>query len=104
MAHYLLTGNLEPFVASLGKFGELGYAELPRHCQEAVLIYASRPGANLDLPPQAMSERTVERFRAFSEVIGRHGGDLERAAGELARAHRNTYFYYYLYALPQDPL
>ena len=93
MAYYMLTGNLEPFMASLGRLREFGHARLPRYCQEAALVYASRPGATLDLPPQAIDEQTVERFRAFSAVLRRHGWDRESA-------HRDTYFVYSLYVLP----
>jgi len=100
MAHYLLTGNLEPFMASLGRLRDFGHARLPRHCQEAVLVYTAGAGRAVDLPPQAIDERTLKRFGAFWAVLRRHGRDREAARSELVSAHRDTYFVYYLYVLP----
>lgn len=97
MAHYLLTGDLEKFVASLGMFGRLGYPRLPRHCQEAVIVYMTTTGRAVDLPAQAIDKQTVERWRGFSDLLKRHGGDRRAAQDEAARVYHNTYFYYWNY-------
>ena len=44
MAHYLLTDKLEKLVANLYRFGDFDYPQLPRHCQEALIIYQETTG------------------------------------------------------------
>ena len=43
MAHYLLTRQLDALVANLHRFDDFDDPRLPRHCEEALVIYLDRP-------------------------------------------------------------
>ncbi len=102
MAYYLLTGNLVGFVGNLDRLEVLGYRQMPRHYQEAILVYKGMGGKEVDLKSLGFEVglETRQRFREFNAARARiHTalpGDRIQAAQRLAREHGDTYFYYYV--------
>ena len=98
MAHYLLRGNLGGIAANIGRLADFNYAGIPRHYEEAALLYMrSGPGRTCDLGGRRISAETIERLRSFREILARHGRDRDKAHDELNRAHGDSYFFYYTY-------
>ncbi len=97
MAWYMLSLQLDKFARDLGRLDDFGYSQIPRHYEEAVLIYTSLGHGPVDLKGRRISRRSQARFEGFSKVFLRHGKDKQAARDELAKAYGNTYYFFYVY-------
>jgi len=95
MAWNLLKGNLGRIAQQAGRLGEFGYAQVPPLWQEAILIYAYGTGKTDILKALAIHPEIERRFKNFSAIVNRHGGDEAAAIPELARDYRGSFFFYY---------
>ncbi|MCC7263785.1 MAG: hypothetical protein IT369_14820 [Candidatus Latescibacteria bacterium] len=104
MGHYLLTGKLDKVAAYIGHLNsfpaDFSYPEIPRHCEEALLLYAMKArssGAAPSLPlfGRRIDPQTRERFGDFRAVLARYGGDAEAVRQALAGSYGGTYWFYY---------
>jgi hypothetical protein len=77
----------------------LGYKEIPRLYQEALLLHVVRTRKAFDLRGFQNSPDLQTRFASFNSIIQSHGGP-EAARAELARRYGNSYFFYHLYPAP----
>ncbi len=50
IAHYLLTRQLDKMAANLHRFNDFDNAHLPRHCEEALVIYLVATGSRGNVP------------------------------------------------------
>ena len=92
MASYLLNGNLAGFVEDFHRLDDFDYAELPRHYQEAVMVYRFMGGRDFDMGRWRISGETMERFRDFAALCN----STDRREREARyQAIRGTYFHYY---------
>lgn len=103
MAHYLLTGNLEGVASNVHRLGQMGYAGIPRHYEEAVLLYTQLTGKALDLGGLAISAGTRKGFQSFNEALARAGGDRQAALRAVAPEYRDSYLPYYVFFLGAEP-
>jgi len=94
MAHLMLTGQLEWLAKEMGRLDELGYATIPRHCEEALLIYQAATGRPVDLGGRSISAASRRRFEAFVRMrvayAGRGAAGMRALAGEFG----DSYFFY----------
>jgi hypothetical protein len=99
MAWYLLTKQLDKFVQNLDRLDDFDYPEIPRHYEEAILIYEVLTGAKVDLKGRQISQRTYQRARGFSDIRVRFPGDNKEAKIQAMLATApyfgETYFFYY---------
>jgi len=96
MAWYLLTGQLDKLVQNLDRLDDFNYEGIPRHYEEAILIYEVLTGTKVDLKGRQISQRTHQRARGFSSISNRFRSSNEMTA-MLATApyFGDTYFFYY---------
>jgi len=99
MAHYLLNGELDGVVRDLDDLDDFDYSGIPRHYEEAVLLYEHVTGKEADLHGRQVSAATKQRFREFQRSLAEHGADRDIARRALRRSHGDTYFYYYEFVL-----
>ena len=97
MAFYLLNLLLADFVEGLGDLDRFGYPGIPRHYEEAILIYQDTSGRKVELPGREIS---VESLRAYHEFKRRAApylrmGSPEAAQQALGPSFGHTYFYYF---------
>ena len=106
MAYYLLKGNIVQFVKELTHLKDLGYQEMPRHYQEAFLIYIlNLKNSNLPiLKEYKIHENIVTRFNHFYSVLKKYKGNKELAKNELFNNYSDTYWYYFLYNKSEGPI
>ncbi|MBN1894804.1 hypothetical protein JW906_09930, partial [bacterium] len=98
MASYLLEGKVGRFVTRLKWLQAFGYARLPVHYEEALIMYlAEKGGLKFDLEGYSLNARTISRFKDFCDILNRHGGDRRAALGELSRFYGETYWFYLTY-------
>jgi len=90
LTHYLLTGQGEEILRSLPRLRELGFAELPRHVEEAIL--AVTRGQNDQVYERSglrLRPESVARFARYVDAAS-HAVDMAALAGEFG----DTYWFY----------
>lgn len=97
MAYCLLKGDLTAFVAHLGRLSDFGYARIPRHFEEAILIYMQMTKRrDIPVPGMTISPETIRRFNDFYRIFTKHNRNKEAALAEL-RQYADTYWFYGVY-------
>jgi hypothetical protein len=94
MAHYLVTGQPEKVAQNVGRLKELGYAEMPRHCQEALLISLGPEGAKFHAAPYDIQPDVVRDFESFIAIVRRESDGRAAARDARATGLGDTYFYF----------
>jgi hypothetical protein len=85
------------FVKNLYRLNYFDYPKIPRHFEEAILIYNQLAGAKgIVLPGREISEKTIRKFDDFNRILAKHNKNKEAARGELNK-YRDTYWFYGLY-------
>lgn len=102
MAHYLLTGDLEGFVAHLGPAVALGGGEVPDLYQEALLLYAGQFEGGAQLAERLVTPRVRTRFEQFRRIVERHAGDRRAALRALAGDFRESYLPYHTFFIMEE--
>lgn len=100
IAWFLLDKSLIAEISTrIDQFKDAGYASLPIHCQEALLLFEKRQGKAVDLRgfryDAATAARVEEFFRHASRLRGR-----EDATQQLEAMYGNTYMFYYFFMGP----
>jgi hypothetical protein len=97
----LLTKQLKRFVEPIGRLKDFGYQELPRHYEEATLIYAYGSRKRVDLEGFKPSSQLQQRAADFSGVLAQYNTDRAGALARMQGQYRGTYFYYFLCVQPE---
>jgi tetratricopeptide (TPR) repeat protein len=95
-ADYLTRGDLKSAVDNIGRFRDIGYARLPRHLQEAVLlyeqVYREKPDTKgYDINPEV--RRRFNKFKQFSRSMNK-----TTARPKLLPIFGDTYYFYYIFS------
>ena len=98
MAFYLLNLLLEDFVEQLDGLDAFDYPDIPRHYEEALLIYEDLTGEKVDLRGRQISPQTHRAYRELTRMLAdlRQPGSRQSVPEAIAANFGNTYFYYYL--------
>jgi hypothetical protein len=101
IAHQLLSRKPAEILRYLPEFRRRGYAQLPRACQEAILMDQANKGIQtFSIPVYTIDEAIKSNFNDFSAILfGKYKGDLASAKRPLSKFSQ-TYWYYYLYSRP----
>jgi hypothetical protein len=97
MAWYLANRQLTRFTKRLEGLHDLGYPTLPRHYEEAILVYTATERTTIQLRGYEPRQEVRGRIESFLRTLQNHGGDKQAAFAELARDHGNTYAFYNVY-------
>ena len=98
MAFYLLNLSLNDVVDRLEDLGKFGYSEIPRHYQEAIVIYESVSGKKVDIPGLEVDPHTRQAHLELTRTYAAQFrlGDRPEALKALKERFGDTYFYYFL--------
>jgi len=97
MAYCLLEGQIGRFIEHLDRLNYFGYPAIPRHFEEAMLIYNQLTGGKgISLPGKSISEETIRKFDDFNRIRAKHKSNKEAMYRELMK-YRDTYWFYGLY-------
>lgn len=99
MADHLLNGQLEEVVRNLDRLDDFDYPGIPRHYEEAIVLYEHASGRKADLHGRTVSAAAEERFREFQRVLADYGIQRSAARRALQKTHGDSYFYYYEFLL-----
>ena len=97
MALYLLTRQLDKFVQNLGRLSDFDYSQIPRHYEEAILIYEGLTGRKVDFKGRRLDPKSLQRFKNFENLFNYYGRNESTAFDDLAKYYGDSYFFYYLY-------
>ncbi len=102
IANSLLRHNIGFVIKSLHYLSELNYDKIPRHIEEAILIYILfQNGENVQLKPYKISRLTAENFNRYNDILyNKHNNNLKAAQHDLAKYFSNTFWYYLHYVSP----
>jgi len=96
MGYYLLARNLDRAVLCLASQPFLDYPDIPRHYEEAVLIYSTEnPDAALELEGMDISQQTKSRFSRFLQACGSLGRNKRTDRDLLIAQYSGSYLLYY---------
>ena len=102
MAYCLLEGQIGRFARHLQQLNYFDYPKIPRHFEEAVLIYNQLTGGKgIALQGKDISEQTIRKFDDFNEIKAKYKNDKTAARRELTK-YRDTYWFYALYYFKPD--
>ncbi|MBN2506785.1 MAG: hypothetical protein JXQ71_08835 [Verrucomicrobia bacterium] len=100
MAQYLVTAQVEKVADEIGRLADFGYADIPRHYEEALLLHQqSRTRTNALLPRLPIRPATVRRFQEFSAAVQRRVQNTAEGRRDLARDFGDTLWHHYLSAI-----
>jgi hypothetical protein len=99
IAYQLLSRKPGEILRNIPEFKSRGYAELPRACQEAILMDQANKGIQtFNIPDYTIDGAIKSNFNDFSAILfGKYNGDLAAAKSSLNKFSK-TYWYYYLYS------
>jgi hypothetical protein len=102
MAYCLLEGQVGRFAKNIQQLNHFDYPKIPRHFEEAMLIYNQLTGGKgIALQGKEISEQTIRKFDDFNRIKAKHKNDKTAARRELAK-YRDTYWFYGLYYFKPD--
>ena len=102
MAYCLLEGQIGRFVTNLRRFNDYDYPKIPRHFEEAMLIYNQLTGGKgIALQSKEISAQTIRKFNDFNIIKAKYKNDKTAARNELMK-YRDTYWFYGLYYFKPD--
>jgi hypothetical protein len=97
MANYLLTRNLDKFIENLPRLDDFGYKEIPRHYQEAILLYIGITRKEVDLGNRKINAETLQQYNEINETGKKYDRGNKEILRSLMRKFNNTYFYYFTF-------
>ena len=99
MAWYLATIQLDKFVQHLYRLDDFDYSGIPRHYEEAILLYQELRAKKVTIKGRTISKETHDRARNFANICNQYQGPgLEnsmKAMYATAPDFIDTYFFYF---------
>jgi len=95
MGEYLMNREIKKLVDRLSQLDHFKYAGIPRHYEEALLLYQITSRTPVDLRGRSIRSETIERFRRFSDAMNQRVLDTDEGRRAMARDFGDTYWYYY---------
>ena len=99
MAHYLRIRRPDKVAANIRRLGDFAYPSMPRHYQEAVLVYADVTGKRFRIPGYRVDPEIVRRFGEFAEIRRNSVSREDAAHKAMAAGFGNTYFFYFFFGI-----
>jgi hypothetical protein len=101
MADHLLNMRLDDFAKHFQHLDNLDYADIPRHYQEAILLYAAVAGKYVNLGNRKIAHETQQRFENFRNFVKANQNVREDKLKILLKDYSDTYYYYYFFYGPR---
>ena len=95
MAHYLMKLEVDKVVDRLWQLEAFKYQGIPRHYEEALLLYEQARGTHLELAGRKVRPETVERFRRFTDAMNQRQFTSPEGRRAMVEIFGDTYWYYY---------
>jgi len=94
MADHLLNKWFDAFVKHIRYLDNFGYEDIPRHYQEAILVYTAQTGKPIDLGNRKIAYETKRRFDDFRNIVRANKNEPVTKQKVLLKDFSDTYYYY----------
>jgi hypothetical protein len=95
MAFMLFNKDLKGIVNEANKMKGMGYEYIPRHIEEAILLYIFATHETPDLGGLSISPETDSRFRKYLYVFNNNFRNKQVLEREIKKVGEKTYWYYF---------
>jgi len=95
IAWMMLSKDVEGVVNQIKTLKTLGYSRIPRHMEEAAMIYYNGKGILPDLGGLSISAETLSRFDQYVAAFKSNRQNMALAKERLAAQFGNTFMFYY---------
>lgn len=95
IAWQMLSKNIEEVVNQIKTLKTLGYSRIPRHMEEAAMIYYNGKKIMPDLGGLTISDETLSRFAQYVTAFKSSRQNMALAKERLGAQFGNTFMYYY---------
>ena len=103
MAYYLLSYRLDKIVQNIHRLNDFNYPDIPRHYEEAVLIYMDITGRKVDLHGRKINTNTVRKFQRFCDIVDRYNNNRNAGLAAVTKEFGDSYFsYIYLFLVSKE--
>lgn len=99
MNFYLLNRALNEFVARLDDLPRVGLKTIPRHWQEAIVLWEAKEGKQIGLAGYTVDPLIAQDFIRFSKLVAplqQSGADRDSLIRVAGPEFGNTYYFYYI--------
>jgi hypothetical protein len=96
MAYYMLNAKLDKLVDNIYRLDDFGYQHIPRHYEEAILLYQSITGKKVDLKEWQIRRETLMRTEWFISIYNKYA-DKKYAANIMVNEFGSIYHFYYFF-------
>lgn len=98
IAACLLRAKVGKLINHLDELDQVGYTSVPRHVEEAIILYVTNTKNTDILKKHLPSLYTMNRYKQFHQKVSRYKDDPTLAAEILADDFGDTYWYYVLFS------
>jgi hypothetical protein len=103
MAHYLLNRRPDKVIENLPRLDDFGYKYIPRHYQEAIVLYEGITQKNVYTGGRQIDADVIGQYSEFVKICRNMSNDSELMRKVLAKKFANTYFFYCMYGRWEIP-
>ncbi|RPH97402.1 MAG: hypothetical protein EHM72_13625 [Calditrichaeota bacterium] len=97
IASYLITGKVGRAIKYIKQIENYQYAAIPRHIEEAILLYLSNTeNPDPQITKLKCSLTTIQKFKQMIDILHQNNGDKSKALPQL-RKFSDTYWFYATY-------
>jgi hypothetical protein len=97
MASHLVNRQLTRFVKRVEELRDMGYERLPKHYEEAILVYAATARTTVQLSDFQPRDEVRQQMEHFLRTLQNYKGDKQAAFADLAKSHGDSYAFYNVY-------
>jgi hypothetical protein len=95
MSWLLLSKEVETLVNNIRLMKKIGYTRIPRHIEEAIMIYYNSQGVFPDLGGLSVSNETVLRFEQYFGAYKKARQNPGTMKEKMQKQFGNTFWYYF---------
>jgi hypothetical protein len=95
VAFALLSMDLDGFVRLFDTYHQRSFSRIPRHLEEALLVFRTVKGQPLDAPGQAISSEAKAQLQEFLQAFQQAGREKTAVRSAIRDKFGGTYYYYY---------
>jgi hypothetical protein len=95
IAWMMLSKDAEGVINQIKTLKTLGYSRIPRHMEEAAMIYYNGKGILPDLGGLSISAETLSRFEQYVAAFKSNRQNMALAKERLGAQFGNTFMFYY---------
>jgi len=97
MSFYMQTGELKKFANNIMRLDDFDYSKIPRHYEEAILIYEMITGETVDLRGRFISDEAKRQFNEFGKSYTLVRKNRGLGLDNLRARFGETFYFYYIF-------